>query len=71
VSSATWIIAFVEAALWGVYGLGRADAGLLSLAASGMFMASLVLIRLVVRRPRRSTDVAIADAIGGFGLSPA
>lgn len=69
VSAATWVIAFAEAALWGVYGLGRADAGLLSLAASGMFMASLVLARLVVRRPRRdrSTDVAI----GGFGLSPA
>ena len=69
VSVATWVIAFTEAALWGVYGLGRADAGLLSLAASGMFMASLVLARLVVRRPRRdrSTDVAV----GGLGLAPA
>lgn len=73
VSTATWVIAFTEAALWGVYGFGRADAGLLSLAASGMFMASLVLARLVVRRPRRdrSTDVATDVAIGGFGLSPA
>ncbi len=69
VSMATWVIAFTEAALWGVYGFGRADAGLLSLAASGMFMASLVLARLMVRRPRRdrSTDVMPA----GLGLSPA
>lgn len=69
VSAATWVIAFVEAALWGVYGLGRLDAGLVSLAASGMIMASLVLARLVVRRPRRSR---VGDAAyGGLGLSPA
>lgn len=69
VSAATWVIAFAEAALWGVYGFGRLDPGLMSLAASGMFMASLVLARLVVRRPRRdrTTDVAVA----GLGLSPA
>jgi len=69
VSAATWVIAFTEAALWGLYGFGRADAGLLSLAASGMFMASLVLARLLVRRPRpdRTTDVTVA----GLGLSPA
>lgn len=69
VSAATWVIAFTEAALWGVYGFGRADAGLLSLAASGMFMASLVLARLLVRRPRR--DRSLDVAVGGLGLSPA
>ena len=69
VSVATWVIAFTEAALWGVYGFGRADAGLLSLAASGMFMASLVLARLLVRRPRRSRSTQVA--VGNLGLSPA
>lgn len=69
VSLATWVIAFVEAALWGVYGLGRGDAGLLSLSASGLCMASLVLARLLVRRPRR--DRAPEAAFGGLGLSPA
>ncbi|MAT05566.1 MAG: hypothetical protein CL424_11045 [Acidimicrobiaceae bacterium] len=73
VSLATWVIAFVEAALWGIYGLGRGDAGLLSLAASGMFMATLVLVRLAARRPRRDRtyDGSVEGAYDGLGLSPA
>ena len=54
VSLATWLIAFVEAVLWGVYGFAQIDLGLLALATTGVFMSSLVLIRLFVRRPRRT-----------------
>lgn len=53
VSLATWVIAFVEAGLWGVYGWSNLDAGLLALAATGVVMSSLVLARLFLRRPRR------------------
>ena len=67
VSTATWGIAFAEAALWGVYGVARLDAGLVTLAATGLFMSTLVLLRLLVRRARRQrrTDYA------GLGLAPA
>ncbi|MEM9746432.1 MAG: hypothetical protein AAF945_07040 [Actinomycetota bacterium] len=51
-SASTWIIALVEAVLWGVYGLVRADSGLLALAATGIVMSVLVLARLTARRPR-------------------
>ena len=54
VSLATWLIAVGEAALWGVYGFVRLDAGLLTLAATGVLMSSLVLLRLFLRRPRRT-----------------
>lgn len=53
VSLATWALALVEAALWGVYGFVRLDAGLLSLAGTGLIMSTLVLARLFLRRPRR------------------
>ena len=53
VSAATWVIALVEAALWGIYGLHQGDLGLIALAATGSTMSSLVLVRLFVRRPRR------------------
>lgn len=53
VAAETWLIAFVEAVLWGVYGFGRLDPGLLALATTGVVMSSLVLARLFVRRPRR------------------
>ena len=67
VSAATWGIAFAEAALWGVYGFARLDAGLLTLAATGLAMSALVLARLFLRRPRRQRREAFAD----LGLSPA
>ena len=54
VSLATWVIAFVEAVLWGVYGVAAVDPGLMALATTGIFMSTLVLVRLVVRRPRRA-----------------
>lgn len=54
VSIATWVIAFSEAVLWGVYGFARHDVGLLALAGTGTTMASLVLVRLFLRRPRRT-----------------
>lgn len=65
VSPATWLIAFGEAALWGIYGFARLDVGLVALAVTGVFMSSLVLIRLFVMRPRRSRSPI------GLGLSPA
>lgn len=67
VSVTTWVIAFVEAALWGVYGAAIADVGLLALAATGVSMSSLVLARLFVRRPRRGP--VAADALGSFATA--
>lgn len=65
VSATTWVLAFGEAALWGVYGFANADVGLIALAATGVSMSTLVLVRLVVRRPRRDDDLV------GLGLAPA
>ena len=62
VSLATWVIAFVEAGLWGAYGIGKLDVGLMALASTGLFMSSLVLVRLFVRRPRRAYRRASAPA---------
>lgn len=58
VSIATWVIAFVEAGLWGVYGVASIDAGLVTLAVTGVTMSGLVLVRLAMRRPRRRPAVA-------------
>ena len=63
VAAATWVIAFVEAALWGVYGYANVDVGLVTLAGTGVTMSSLVLVRLVVRRPRRA---GVSLALPGF-----
>jgi uncharacterized protein with PQ loop repeat len=68
VSSATWIIAFVEAALWLVYGLGVGDVALTLAGAVGMACASVIVARLavtghrpfVVLRPRRRLELASA-----------
>ncbi len=64
VSVATWVLAFVEAGLWGVYG-SSGDVGIVTLAATGLVMSSLVLVRLFVRRPRRSVERTPAG-IPGF-----
>jgi uncharacterized protein with PQ loop repeat len=69
VSSTTWIIAFVEAALWLVYGLGVADVALTLAGTVGMAMASVILARLAVtgHRPfvvldrRRRLELASAS----------
>jgi uncharacterized protein with PQ loop repeat len=66
VSSATWIIAFVEAALWLAYGLGVGDIALTLAGAVGMAFASIILARLavtghrpfVVLHPRRRLELA-------------
>lgn len=46
VSSATWIIAFVEAGLWLVYGLGVGDVALTSAGVIGISMAAIIIGRL-------------------------
>jgi uncharacterized protein with PQ loop repeat len=68
VSSTTWIIASVEAALWLVYGLGVGDIALTLAGFVGVVMASVILVRLavtghrpfVVLDPRRRLEVATA-----------
>jgi uncharacterized protein with PQ loop repeat len=69
VSAATWIVALLEALLWGLYGLGTVDAGLITLAVTGSAAAGLVLARLFVRRPRR--DRVSRTVAAGFGLTSA
>ncbi len=68
VSSATWLIAFVEAALWLVYGAGVGDPALVLAGAVGAVMASIILGRLevtghrpfVALDPRRRTAAVAA-----------
>ncbi len=68
VASATWIIAFVEAALWLAYGLGVGDVALTLAGIVGVAMASVILARLaltghrpfVVLHPRRRLELAAA-----------
>ena len=62
VSLATWVIAFAEASMWGAYGIANLDVGLMALATTGLFMSTLVLVRLFVRRPRRAFHPAAAPA---------
>ena len=65
VSSTTWIIAFLEAALWLVYGLGVSDVALTLAGVVGLVMASVILMRLaitghrpfVVLDPRRRLEL--------------
>lgn len=66
VSSTTWIIALVEAALWLVYGVGVSDIALTLAGLVGVVMASVILARLavtghrpfVVLDPRRRLELA-------------
>lgn len=51
VSVATWIMAWSEALLWGLYGFGPRDPGILTFAATGLLMSSAVLIGLFIKRP--------------------
>jgi uncharacterized protein with PQ loop repeat len=68
VSSTTWIIASVEAALWLAYGVGVGDVALTLAGFVGVLMASVILVRLavtghrpfVVLDPRRRLEVATA-----------
>jgi uncharacterized protein with PQ loop repeat len=69
VSSATWIIAFVEAALWLIYGVGVSDIALTLAGVVGVAMASVILVRLaitghrpfVVLHPRRRLELATVN----------
>ncbi len=69
VSSTTWIIAFVEAALWLVYGIAVADVALVLAGTVGVAMAGVILARLAVTGhrpfmvldPRRRPDLAVAN----------
>jgi uncharacterized protein with PQ loop repeat len=66
VSSATWIIAFVEAVLWLAYGIGMADLALILAGVVGAAMSTVILVRLastghrpfVVLDPRRRPELA-------------
>jgi uncharacterized protein with PQ loop repeat len=68
VSSTTWIIALVEAALWLLYGLGVDDIALTLAGVVGVAMASVILTRLaltghrpfVVLDPRRRLELTAA-----------
>jgi uncharacterized protein with PQ loop repeat len=55
ISSATWIIAWVEAVLWLGYGIGVVDAALIAGGAIGTAMATVILVRLAAtgHRPMR------------------
>jgi uncharacterized protein with PQ loop repeat len=48
VSAPTWLIAFVESALWLVYGIGVADTALTLAGIVGVAMSSVILVRLAV-----------------------
>jgi uncharacterized protein with PQ loop repeat len=48
ISSATWLIAAIESALWLVYGVGVDDVALIVAGSLGIAMASLILVRLAV-----------------------
>ena len=51
VSPGTWLLALLEAALWGVYGSAADDLGLVVLAVVGAVMSALVLGRLAWAAP--------------------
>lgn len=48
VSATTWLIAWVEAVLWLVYGIGVNDIALVSAGAIGVVMSSVILARLAL-----------------------
>lgn len=48
VAPATWLIAWLEAAIWLVYGVGVGDTALVLAGGTGTLMAAIILVRLVV-----------------------
>lgn len=48
VSPATWLIAWLEAAIWLVYGVGVGDTALILAGGTGTLMAAVILVRLAV-----------------------
>lgn len=62
VSAATWAMASVEAALWGIYAWPQRNVGVLALGFVGVTLSMLVLLRLV-RWRRAFEPAAIAVAV--------
>jgi uncharacterized protein with PQ loop repeat len=52
ISTAMWLLAWVEASIWLVYGVDQRDAALTLGGGGGAAVASLILICLAARRPR-------------------
>lgn len=67
VSAGTWVLAWVEAVLWGVYGLEQHDPGLIVLAAAGLAASSAVLLRLVISARTAPGAATAAAGLGGSG----
>lgn len=63
VSVPTWIMAWTEALLWGMYGFGPRDPGILAFAATGLVMSSAVLVGLFIGRSPERTGLDPDDAI--------
>lgn len=61
VAAGTWLIAWAEAALWFLYGLGIVDAALIAGGAVGVVMASVILVRLAVTGHRPLAVIARAS----------
>jgi uncharacterized protein with PQ loop repeat len=51
IAAGTWLMAGAEAVLWGVHGVGAADAGLVALAVTGTVLSTAVLLRLASAAP--------------------
>ena len=62
VSVPTWIMAWAEALLWGMYGFGPRDPGILAFAATGLVMSSAVLVGLFIGRSPERTGLDPDDA---------
>ncbi len=59
ISTATWLMAWTEALLWGLYGFGPRDPGILTFATTGLVMSSAVLAALLFRRPAADIEPAL------------
>ncbi len=73
VSVSTWIMAWSEALLWGLYGFGPRDAGILTFATTGMVMSSTVLVGLFIKRPdakSRSDRDRMEEPLEAVGPKP-
>ncbi len=56
VSTATWLLAWIEAAVWVVYGLAEADLTLVFGGTGGTLMATIILVRLLSARATPTID---------------
>ena len=58
VSSATWLIAWIESMLWLVYGVGIVDVALVVAGVVGVAMSSVILVKLAVSGQRPLDAIA-------------